>query len=183
MDRVLLVRHAKPTIVPEVPASEWELSDVGRMQAAELFAGLQLRDVDLIVTSDERKAIETGELIMDVARCGLMVDSRIAEQGIEVPWIDEPEVFQTAVARHFADPDAVVLGKESSRTAMDRFSRVVEGAVARSERPALVSHGRIMAAYIGRVCREDPMTIWSRLGMPDVIEVDFSRGEWRSLLS
>jgi broad specificity phosphatase PhoE len=54
--RLVLVRHAMPDVLPDVPAREWHLGDDGRGAARKLG---QMPARTHLVASDEPKAIET----------------------------------------------------------------------------------------------------------------------------
>ena len=60
---LILVKHSLPTIVENVPAHEWELSDVGRVRAHQLAGRLNQYQPEVIVSSVEPKAKETAEII------------------------------------------------------------------------------------------------------------------------
>ena len=63
--KLILVRHAKPHIVPDVPAREWGLSEKGRALCREIAKQISPYAPGRIVTSTETKAVQTGQLIAD----------------------------------------------------------------------------------------------------------------------
>ena len=178
----MLVRHAKPILIPEQPARAWPLADEGRAQASGLVERIRPFAPDLVVTSIERKARETGDAIA----AGLCLECQIVdgfhEQGGDsVPFIDDPAVFRTSVERHFEHSGRAVLGDESSDDAARRFSAALDRVAQRFplvERPLVVSHGRIMAAFLGRLTGRAPGEIWRGLALPDLVTVDLEAGRF-----
>src|SRR5512138_1338266 len=63
MNYLLLIRHSLPVIDPDLPASQWDLSTLGCTRAESLAKRLGAYAPDHVVTSHERKAIQTGEII------------------------------------------------------------------------------------------------------------------------
>lgn len=177
--RIILVRHAKPVVDASLPPRAWTLASASSAPVKGLASRLSALGVDVVVTSPETRARQTGQIIADTLDLSLTVDADIREQGGEhVPWIPRDEEFREAVAEHFARPANAVLGEEASHEAADRFARAVARARLAYGYPVLVTHGRILSGYIGREFRVDPMTIWRDLRMPDALEIDFDARTW-----
>lgn len=179
---VMLVRHAMPILIPEQPAGSWPLGDEGRAQAFDLGERLLPFAPDLVVTSIERKARETGDAIA----AGLALERHIVdgfhEQGGDtVPFIDDPDELRATVERHFDLSDRAVLGAETSRDAAKRFKTALDRVVRQfpmAQLPVVVSHGRIMAAFLGQLTGRDPWDIWRELALPDLFQVDLEAGRF-----
>ena len=60
---LLLIRHSQSQPQPERPASQWPLTEQGRRRCIELAKRLAAYAPDVVVTSRERKASETGALV------------------------------------------------------------------------------------------------------------------------
>ena len=185
MSRFLFVRHAQPEIDPERPASDWSLSKSGRLAARELAFAIGSLAPGMVVTSPERKAVETGAEIAAVLDLGLTIDDGLREQGLtSLPLVSDAE-FQEAVERHFREPERVVLGDESSSAAGQRLGRALN-ALGRSAAdvygmPVIVTHGRALASFLARLTGDDAITIWRSLRMPDAFVVDLARGVSRPI--
>lgn len=65
MGFLILVKHSQSRPQPGIPASEWRLSDEGRMRCRALSDGLAPYRPSRLVSSTEPKAIETGRLVSD----------------------------------------------------------------------------------------------------------------------
>lgn len=187
MKSILLVRHAQPLVDPSQKASAWELTPAGHDAARVCADRLAGERPDLVVTSRERKARETGEIIAGVLGLDVLEDERLGEQGgDQVEFIEDQEQFRMAVHRHFADPRSIVLGRESALASATRFAGVVEDLHIRMPPPrcpVLVSHGRVMAAFMAMIAGADAWTLWEDLRMPDTIAFDLESGAIRRLVT
>jgi broad specificity phosphatase PhoE len=162
----MLVRHAAPEIDPARPAASWGLSAAGRAAARALAAALT---VDAVVSSPEPKALETAAAL----EAPLEIDARLREHDRAGARFMARDDFVAAVEAGFARPGEVVFGVESYDAALARFSAGVDAAAAAhgGERVAIVSHGTVIALYVGQATGADPLTVWRRLRSPDVIEL------------
>src|SRR5688500_6185252 len=103
--RLILIRHSQSQPDPERPASQWPLTEEGRRRCGPLAERLAAYAPDAIVTSHERKAIETGSLL--AAHLGIQVavgDGLHEHRREHVGWLSNP-AFEQAVAAFFARPD------------------------------------------------------------------------------
>jgi broad specificity phosphatase PhoE len=159
MCKLILVRHSQPEIVPDLPASQWRLSQVGRQRCKRLAEKLAVYAPDVIVTSLEPKAVETGQI---VARL-----------------LDRP--FETAADLHehdrrnvgflvdlFEQPGRLVLGSETADAAHARFADAVASVIAKHPgcNVAVVAHGTVMTLLVARVAGLEAAPFWKRLGLP-----------------
>ena len=75
-DIVRYLTHPQVQIDPTVPVPQWGLSSVGRARTETAANAGWLANTTQIVSSAERKAIETAEII--AGRLGLMIEIREA---------------------------------------------------------------------------------------------------------
>lgn len=174
MPRLCLVRHTTPLIDPDRPAEEWDVGEDGRAQVTEILPTLEEVAATIIVSSPAPKARITAEILSQGSGLPLQFDDNLKEQGLgTVPWFPDQDEFCAIVRDHFALPEQIILGTESSRAAAQRFDRVVKGLI-RDEIPVLVSHGRIMSAWLASQVDLDAFDIWQNLQMPDALLVDMN---------
>src|SRR5438445_7540902 len=122
---LVLVKHALPVLDPTRPAREWRLGAEGELQSKRLASRLRAFAPLRLVTSPEPKASTTGEMV--AAELGLHVSP---VEGLRE--FDRPVLPLRSKAEHerenaaiFADLNRPVLGVESGRDALDRFSAAV----------------------------------------------------------
>jgi broad specificity phosphatase PhoE len=169
MRRLILIRHSQPEFVLGVPASEWHLSAEGRRRCKKLAERLSAYDLAAVVSSEEPKAFETGQVVAETLGLPLETAPGLHEhkRGV-VRDLGSPADWEAQVARFFEYPDQLVLGHETADLAHVRFTRAVASVIER--RPvgnlAIVSHGTVMTLFIAHASRIDPVPFWQRLGLP-----------------
>ncbi len=169
--RLILVRHSLPEIVPSLPAYEWRLSKAGRRRCQALADRLATYHPDVIVTSVERKAIETGQIVADLLGKPVeMVQGLQEHDRSNVGWLGG-EQFEAAVADFFRKPDELILGRETANQASQRFAAAIEGvqAVYPLHTVVAVTHGTVLSLFVARVGKLQPFRLWTRLGMPALV--------------
>lgn len=181
----MLVRHAMPIVFPDQPAGSWRLGAEGRAQVSDLVITIALHRPDLIATSTEPKAIDTGGIIAAELHLECSIVVGFHEQGGDsVPFIDDPDEFRKTVKRHFELADRAILGSESSDVAARRIRTALDLVSMRfpeARLPLIVSHGRVMAAFLGDLTGQDPCDIWKELTFPDLIRVDLTARRFERL--
>ena len=63
MRTLILVKHAMPTLEPEVPSRAWHLSDAGRARCLPLAEQIAAYRPVAIAASAEPKATETAQIV------------------------------------------------------------------------------------------------------------------------
>jgi broad specificity phosphatase PhoE len=168
---LILIRHSQSQPQPEHPASQWPLTEAGRRRCIALAERLSAYAPDVIVTSRERKAGETGALT--VARLGI---PSLAADGLHehlrehVGWLPNP-AFEQAVAAFFTRPDELVFGEETAGQAGARFDAAVRDVLADhpGQNVAIVSHGTVITLFVAQHAGIAPLPFWKRLGMPAMV--------------
>jgi broad specificity phosphatase PhoE len=166
---LILVRHALPDVVPDVPPHEWVLAADGLAAARELRfpAGA------LLVSSEEPKAFQTIESAGVVAK-----DSRFNE----VSRTGEPFGGNWRELRR-----AYVGGRdhddwEPRVEVAARFDAAIsEHRDFASAAPLVVAtHGMAMTVWLDdRIGLANSVDFWAELRLPDVIVVDLENASWR----
>lgn len=167
--KLVLVRHSVPEIIPDIPASQWRLSDEGRLRCETLAERLAGFELGTVVTSTEPKAVETGQIVAGIL--GLPIESApgLHEHARpNVGLLASKEEFQARVASVFEHPDQLVFGSESGDEAHARFAAAVDAVLRQhpSGSLAIVSHGTVMTLFVARTIGVDPIPFWKSLGLP-----------------
>ncbi|QBX54156.1 histidine phosphatase family protein [Nocardioides seonyuensis] len=159
-----LVRHGRPSVVPGVPAAEWNLDLATYDDVWALRDRLPRRAA--WYCSPEPKAVETAQLLTD-ADVGIVEDLREHERGGE--WFDD---FPAVVRRAFAEPEVPAVRSWEPLVACR--TRVVAAvrrilAVHGSDDLVLVGHGTAWTLVVAELTGSEPdLHAWAALGMPDV---------------
>jgi broad specificity phosphatase PhoE len=140
------VTHPQVLIDPEVPVPDWGLSPFGRARAEAAARRPWVRRLRRVVTSDERKARETAEVLARAAGVGAEVRPGLHENDRSATGFLPPEEFEAVADAFFADPDRSVRGWETARAAQARVLGAV-AAVLDAHPPdqpiAFVGHGGV----------------------------------------
>lgn len=143
---VLFITHPNVAIDPAVPVPEWSLSERGRERMRRFATGEFARSVRCVVSSTERKAIESAEILAAASGVTPVSCLELGENDRSSTGYMPKAEFEATADRFFAAPDESVRGWETAR---DAQSRIV-GAVTRvlelhgSNSPvAIVAHGGV----------------------------------------
>ena len=165
---LVLVRHSVPEIDPGRPAREWSLSPEGSRRARQLAPDLAPYDLEVLVSSEERKAVQTAAIIGEELGLAAEVVPGLHEHDRSgVVGLDR-EAFLSAIERTFAHPGERVFGAESADEARERFTGTLGHLLARypGRNLCVVAHGTVLSLYVAEREGSDPYALWQRLGLP-----------------
>lgn len=122
MSRLLYLTHPQVCIDPQVPVPDWGLNDEGRARCAALASRGALARVTRVVSSTERKAVETAALL--AAPIGLPPEAHadLGENDRSATGFLAGPAFEATVDRFFAAPEQ---GADGWERAVDAQARVV----------------------------------------------------------
>ena len=146
MTTIFYLSHPEVTIDPAVPVPEWGLSAVGRARVLAVRNAAWLGTCRRIVTSAERKAVETAGLVAEVTKAAVEVRAAMHENDRTATGFLRPAEFEEVADRFFAEPDRSVRGWERAVDAQARIVAEVEGVLAGHDPEApllLVGHGAV----------------------------------------
>lgn len=168
MRKLILVKHARPEIDPEVVPSRWELSAAGRDSCAELAAKLAPHQPAVLLSSVEPKARQTADLLA----AELSIPTEVAEdlhehERDEVPHMQTRD-FLSLMAMVFKQPHRLILGRETADQAGGRFLDALDAAVEKYPQGniGIVSHGTVIALAIAYHTGQDGYQLWRTMGLP-----------------
>ncbi len=173
MSQLLLVKHALPEIVSDVPSNQWHLSEPGRARCNALADKLAAYNPDVIVSSVEPKAAETARIVAHrLDKPFEMIQGLHEHERSSVGFLGTAQ-FETALARFFEKQHELVLGSETADEARERFARAVAGVIEkyRNKSVAIVSHGTVISLFVARAAKLEPFAFWKRLGLPSFVVI------------
>lgn len=146
MPVVFYLTHPQVRMDPAVPVPDWGLSEIGRDRAVKAAAARWTEGVSTILSSTERKAIETAEIIAAERGCAVRQIAEMGENDRSSTGYLPPAAFEVMADRFFANPDVCVEGWEPAAAAQRRITGAVDAAL--SGVPAggdvlLVGHGGV----------------------------------------
>jgi len=171
MRKLILIKHASPLVIPGKPSGEWKLSEKGRESCGPLAEVVRAFEPAVMVTSEEPKARETGEII--AAKLGVPTETAAdlhEHDRSNVPHMRSGE-FISHMELLFRRPDERVLGRESADEALTRFEDAVDGVLEKhpAGNVAIVSHGTVIALFVAEYGGGKGFELWRQLGLPSVV--------------
>jgi broad specificity phosphatase PhoE len=142
---VRYLTHPQVNIDPTVPVPSWGLSAVGRGRTEELANTMWLSGTTQIISSGERKAIETAEIIAGKLNVGVEVREAMHENDRSATGFLAPDKFEVMADRFFAQPHVSIQGWERAIEAQLRVVREVEQVLNRNRAGDVlfVGHGAV----------------------------------------
>jgi broad specificity phosphatase PhoE len=142
---VRYLTHPQVKIDPAVPVPSWGLSAAGRARVEALDNTGWLSGTTQIVSSGERKAIETAEIIAGTLNVAVEVRELMHENDRSATGFLPPDEFEAVADQFFAQPSVCIRGWERAIDAQSRIVREVEQVLARDRvgDVLFVGHGAV----------------------------------------
>ncbi len=146
MSFALYITHPQVKIDPAVPVPQWGLSDIGRARTEQAAGADWAKQLGRIVSSDEKKAVETAALLAAAAKVSVTILPETHENDRSATGFLAPPEFERAADWFFANPDQSFRGWERAVDAQARIVSAVERILADHD-PAIpiafVGHGGV----------------------------------------
>ncbi|CAN7538970.1 phosphoglycerate mutase family protein [Rhizobium rhizogenes] len=142
----LYITHPQVRIDPNVPVPEWGLSEIGAARAQLAATRPWAGRLGLIVSSAERKAIETAEALATASGAAVEIIEATHENDRSATGFLAPPEFEKAADWFFAHPHESFKGWERAIDAQTRIVSEVDAVLARHDLRvpiAFVGHGGV----------------------------------------
>jgi broad specificity phosphatase PhoE len=171
LKNLILVKHSLPEIIPTIPAKEWRLSQSGQVRCIPLAEKLESYSPDVIVSSVEPKAIETAQIIVSQLNKPFCIFEGLHEHDRTGLDFLEKEQFETKVKDFFVRPDRLVLGRETARQAVERFSKALAGVEVEypDKNIVVVAHGTVITLFVKNFNELEAFAFWRNLDLPSFV--------------
>ena len=161
-NRFIFLRHASTKFDPNKPSHKWILRDEGIEQASQLCDNEIFFDVDIIISSTEKKAIQTAHYIAKNVEKKIVTNSALNELNRGERVIESAEEYRQCVKAIFNDIH--IGGWETAENALKRF----RDEIARIDQEhtekiiLIVSHGIILTLYFGYLLALENCNLFER---------------------
>jgi broad specificity phosphatase PhoE len=137
--------HPQVQIEPDRPVPLWGLNETGRSRVRVLVAAAWLKGTIRVISSAERKAIETAAPIAESLAVPLELREPMHENDRSATGFLRPHEFEQVADEFFANPLQSIRGWERAVDAQQRIVREVEAVLAVAEGGDLlfVGHGAV----------------------------------------
>jgi broad specificity phosphatase PhoE len=170
MARLYLIRHARVRIVKD-RADLWPLSEAGQSEANALAQQSFWREVAIIFSSPEPKALQTAK----PAACRWSIPLEAANCLHEVRRPHLIPDYENTIARFFSNPDSSIEGLEPATKASERITRCIKRLSGKhpGKTLAIVSHGLVCALFLARLENRWPtVEEWQAIPFAGIAIVD-----------
>ncbi len=139
------ITHPQVQIDANVPVPEWGLSDIGRARAIAMLDQPWIGSIRRIVSSAERKAIETAEILARHLGRTVEVRERMHENDRSATGFLAPPEFEAVADQFFANPHKSIRGWERAIDAQQRIVSEVKAVLGAADSGdiAFVGHGGV----------------------------------------
>src|SRR6266700_8081661 len=112
MTLIRYLTHPQFKIDPAIPVPSWGLSEVGRTRTEAIAGTGRFSATTQIISSGERKAIETAEIIAAKLNVDVEVRQAMHENDRSATGFLMPDEFEAVANQFFAQPDISIRGWE-----------------------------------------------------------------------
>lgn len=174
MKQIFLVRHCQAT--GQEP--EAHLTEDGVRQAIQIKAFLSGINIDHIVSSPYKRAIDTIQHLSQAIGVPITIDDRLEERVLSSKHLDN---WMELLRASYEDLDIVYEGGESSREAMNRGVAVIYELMEQTDGNAVVvTHGALMSLILKYFDDSVGFEEWRSLTNPDVYVIRQRDGSYES---
>ncbi|MBO0346438.1 histidine phosphatase family protein [Roseibium sp. CAU 1637] len=146
MSFCIYLTHPHVQIEPSVPIPHWGLSDKGRAHAETATDQSWAGAIRHVISSHERKAIETAEVFADAQGLSVRQVTAQHENDRSATGYLPMEEFEAVANQFFASPDTSIRGWETARAAQQRIVASVSdvlGTIPADDAVLFCGHGAV----------------------------------------
>ncbi|MBZ9662123.1 phosphoglycerate mutase family protein [Mesorhizobium sp. ESP-6-4] len=139
------ITHPQVRIDANIPVPEWGLSDIGRARAVAMLDQPWIGSIGRIVSSAERKAVETAEILAKHLHLEVEVRERMHENDRSATGFLPPPEFEAVADEFFARPHDSIRGWERAIDAQQRIMGEVDAVLGTglTGNVAFIGHGGV----------------------------------------
>ena len=174
MKQIFLIRHCQAAgQEPEAP-----LTQEGIRQSNQLMDFLSDKNIDRIVSSPYKRAIDTIQPLSQAIGVPIIVDARLEERVLSSKHLEN---WMELLRATYENLDQIYEGGESSREAMNRGVAVIHEIMDRTDGNAVVvTHGALMSLILKHFDDSVGFEEWRSLTNPDVYVIRQRDGAYES---
>jgi broad specificity phosphatase PhoE len=144
---VFFITHPEIVVDPLVPVPEWRLSPRGVARVDQMLRQAWVAEIGHIVSSTERKAVDTAELLAGHLALGYVTRADLRENDRSATGYLPRDDFEATADLFFEHPDRSVKGWEPASDAQTRIVVAIDGIFegAPPVNIAIIAHGGVGA--------------------------------------
>lgn len=173
---LVFIRHSKSLVNPNIPITTWGLSEEGILLAKKLGGIVQIRELDVIYSSLQTKALETAILVTKNAGIPIKTDNRLTESTSFTNRFVSLEGLQQNTKKYYSDKNLSINNGETLEESLKRFMEALDDIIKTEtdkNNIGIVSHGNILAAFSSQYIHQDPYQLVEKMRQPDLAVLDW----------
>jgi broad specificity phosphatase PhoE len=151
MSTVYVITHPDVAIDPAIPVPDWPLSPRGRARMQAALARDWPKRIRTIVSSRERKAIDTAQILADGLALEFTTLADLGENDRSATGYLAREEFEKTADQFFAHPEHSVRGWERAIDAQRRMAGAMDAVLATAPSQgdvAVITHGAVATLFM-----------------------------------
>ena len=170
--KFVFIRHSKTDRNPQVPITCWGLTKQGIDLAKELSQKDIIKDLDVLYTSFQTKALETAVLLAKPNAIPIKADDGLTEvTSFTGPFEEDFDLYTKNVHDFYTDNLGRIAGGETKTEALERFNTALES-IAKVESGknlvGIITHGNILTLFSSLYEDVDCYMLHTTIKQPDV---------------
>ncbi|QED46298.1 histidine phosphatase family protein [Cytobacillus dafuensis] len=176
---LFLVRHAHSIYTPDEFSRP--LSEQGFADAERITQILQNENIDLVISSPYKRAIQTVEGIAKMIKKEIFFEDGFKERILSEKPVED---FHAAIAKVWEDAHFSWDGGESNILAQERGIEATNRILKKYEGENIVvgTHGNIMVLIMNHFDKKYDYQFWQELDMPDIYKLTFEKNELKEVM-
>lgn len=174
--KITLIRHSKTDVKPSTPITLWGLSRDGIDKAHTLATDEMVKDIDVLYSSLQTKAIETMVHLAKPNAIPMRTHKDLTEITSFTNKFFTGDKYLQQIEHYYDGTIDRIAGGETIEEALDRFVSALEE-IASLESGAknigIVTHGYILSFFTGKYSSLSPLEVHHALQQPDIAEFDW----------
>jgi len=170
-NKLIFLRHAETKKDKSIPVSQWVLTEEGEKNSKELINDQYLLDVDVIITSTEKKSFQTAKPLADKLNKEIIQIKDLSELNRDKGKLMTKEDYDKMKVKIFEDLNFTDFGWETCNHALERFRKAVEeiDKIYENKKILIVAHGTVMTLYFSYLQNslDNIFARWKSLGFCD----------------
>jgi len=164
----VFLRHAKITKNTAEPSDKWVLSDEGIKYVEEVAATGIFDDVNVIITSSQKKVIQTAYFLAERLGKDIITNPSLNEIDKGSVLIEDPIEYENQVVKVLEKPDESISEWETANQALKRFQLGMNRIEQEHshKKILIVTHGIVLTLYFASILKEsteDTISRWKKL--------------------
>lgn len=173
---IYMVRHAESPFILGQERTR-PLSNTGEMDANRITHIMKDLEIDHIVSSPYRRAIQTIEGIAQFKNKEIVIKEELKEKDLKGDYPLTEEELYRFIKKSFEDIDFCLPDGESVREVQDRALPVVIDLLQKYEGKSIIlgTHGNVMTIIMNYFNSQYGYEFWESTSKPDIYKMVFSR--------